>query len=225
MASLEDKYPVECPFCRIAQAYPAEQSPVPSNPPPDRLDPQCQLILSTRYVMAFLDILPIAPGHILLTSRDHYCKLSDLNPPPPLRSANPATRTAQLDWRTQRSLQDSRETARELGIWLTVLSRALCAVTGIEDWNIVQNNGERAAQVVPHIHFHFIPRYQEGRQDNAGKGKVDVGMLKSWRVFGRGSREDLDEEEGAELAAQLREALRKELGEDACDAESSKAKL
>ncbi|KAF2717549.1 HIT-like protein [Polychaeton citri CBS 116435] len=225
MASLEDKYPVDCPFCRIAQAYPVEQSPVPSDPAPDRLDPQCYLILNTRHVMAFLDIYPIAPGHILLTTRDHYRKLSDLNPPPPPRNTDLATPSSQLDWQTQRSLHHSRDSARELGVWLTVLSRALCAVTGIEDWNIVQNNGERAAQVVPHIHFHFIPRYQEGRRENAGKGKVDVGMLKSWRMFGRGAREDLDEEEGAELAALLREAVRKELAQDGSRIDNDKAKL
>ena len=77
----------------------------------------------------------------------------------------------------------------------------------------MQNNGERAAQVVPHLHFHLIPRYQEGRREVGGKGKVDVGMLKSWKMFGRGAREELDEEEGAELAGVLREALRVELGE------------
>lgn len=77
----------------------------------------------------------------------------------------------------------------------------------------MQNNGVRAAQVVPHVHFHFIPRYQEGRKENARKGNVDVGMLRSWKMFGRGAREDLDEEEGRELAGVLREALRVEIGE------------
>ena len=102
-------------------------------------------------------------------------------------------------------------TSRALGAWLPPLSRALCRVTGIEDWNVVQNNGERAAQVVPHIHFHLIPRYQEGRRENEGKGKVDVGMLKSWRMFGRGAREDLDEEEAREMAGALRRALKEEV--------------
>ncbi|KAK5719763.1 hypothetical protein LTR17_015134 [Elasticomyces elasticus] len=103
------------------------------------------------------------------------------------------------------NLRGPAEEAREA----QATSRAL----GIEDWNVVQNNGERAAQVVPHIHFHLIPRYQEGRRENAGKGKVDVGMLKSWRMFGRGTREDLDEEEAKEMAGELRRAMREELGE------------
>lgn len=78
----------------------------------------------------------------------------------------------------------------------------------------MQNNGERAAQVVPHVHFHLIPRYQDRNGSITHKG-----MMKSWTMFGRGSREDLDDEEAAQLAGLLREAIRKEIGE------SDKAKL
>ncbi|TKA28596.1 hypothetical protein B0A50_02923 [Salinomyces thailandicus] len=201
MPSIDDYYPISCPFCKIAEAYPPEPStPIPASPDPEKVDPQCHLLLSTPHVMAFLDILPIAPGHILVTTRQHYEKLSDLFPP-----------TTADDWATRRTAAQARDSAKAIGEWLPVVSRALCKVTGIEDWNVVQNNGERAAQVVPHIHFHLIPRYQEGRRENAGKGKVDVGMLKSWRMFGRGAREDLDEEEGAEMAGLLREAMREEV--------------
>lgn len=154
--------------------------------------------------MAFLDILPMAPGHILLTTRDHYQKVSDLY--------NPKTGE---DWASQRTASKSREDSRAIGEWLPLVSRALCKVTGIEDWNIVQNNGERAAQVVPHIHFHLIPRYQEGRRDVAGKGKVDFDRMKSWRMFGRGTREELDDDEAKVLASDLRDALRVELLVDA----------
>ena len=214
MSSLDDLYPVSCPFCTISQAYPADpSSPVPNSPDPEKIAPQCHLILSTDHVLAFLDILPIAPGHILVTTRDHYEKLSDLyTTPKPHRE----------DRITQR--KPDRDSARELGDWLPVISRALCRATGIEDWNVVQNNGERAAQVVPHIHFHLIPRYQEGRQETARKGNVDMGMLKSWRMFGRGAREDLDDEEGVEMARELREALRMELGEGVKE-EGGKSKL
>lgn len=204
MSTLEELYPLECAFCKISTAYPPDStSPVPQAPDPEKIFPQCQLLLSTPHVLAFLDILPIAPGHILLTTRDHYKKLSDLYSPP----------SGLEDTVSERKDTGSKDTARALGEWLPILSRALCRATEIEDWNVVQNNGERAAQVVPHLHFHLIPRYQEGRREVGGKGKVDVGMLKSWRMFGRGAREELDEEEGAELAKVLREALRLELGE------------
>ena len=184
-----DHYPVSCAFCEISTAYPPDpSSPVPHNPDPNATDPSCFLLLSTDHVLAFLDILPISPGHILLTTRQHYRTLADLD------TADNAT-----------------QTAAELGRYLPILSRALRKATGIEDWNVVQNNGARAAQVVPHVHFHLIPRYQEGRLEAGRKGHVDVGMLKSWRMFGRGAREDLDEEEAQEMARRLRGTLGEEL--------------
>jgi diadenosine tetraphosphate (Ap4A) HIT family hydrolase len=210
MPSTHDYYPVDCPFCNIANAYPAETSPVPRNPDPDLVSPQAHVILSTPHVMAFLDILPMAPGHILLTTRDHYKTVADLY--------NPETGA---DWASQRHASKSREDSRAIGEWLPLISRILCRVTKIEDWNIVQNNGERAAQVVPHVHFHFIPRYQEGRRDTASNGKVDFEKMKSWRMFGRGTREELDDDEAKDMAAKLRDALRAEIKEE----DSVRAKL
>jgi diadenosine tetraphosphate (Ap4A) HIT family hydrolase len=210
MPSTHDYYPVDCPFCNIANAYPAETSPVPRNPDPDLVSPQAHVILSTPHVMAFLDILPMAPGHILLTTRDHYKTVADLY--------NPETGA---DWASQRHASKSREDSRAIGEWLPLVSRALQKSTGIEDWNIVQNNGERAAQVVPHVHFHLIPRYQEGRRDTAGRGKVDLEKMKSWRMFGRGTREELDDDEAKEMSAKLRDALRAEIKEE----DSIRAKL
>ncbi|KAK0783530.1 hypothetical protein LTR91_024964 [Friedmanniomyces endolithicus] len=207
MVSLDEHYPNPCAFCKIAAAYPPDSSPIPSNPDPEKVDPQCFLLLSTPHVLAFLDILPIAPGHILLATRKHYQKLSDLHNTVP--NTTPHGNSSSDAAAAREAREEARETSRALGEYLPLLSRALCRVTGIEDWNVVQNNGERAAQVVPHIHFHLIPRYQEGRREVEGRnGKVDVGMLKSWRVFGRGAREDLDEEEAAGMAKELREVMR-----------------
>lgn len=217
MSSIEELYPVECAFCKIAQAYPANDpssssssSPVPHAPDPEKVFPQCQLLLSTPLVLAVLDIMPIAPGHILLITREHYKKLTDMYPS---KTSNSKDGSAAAG---------GAETAKALGEWMPILSAALCKVTGIEDWNVVQNNGERAAQVVPHVHFHFIPRYQEGRREVARKGNVDMGMLRSWKMFGRGAREELDEDEGAELARVLREALREVLGEEMREGGKSK---
>jgi len=61
--------------------------------------------------------------------------------------------------------------------------------------------GIRAAQVVPHVHFHIIPR----------PANVPELKNKSWTMFGRGQREELDDDEGEKLASELRVELRKEL--------------
>lgn len=104
-----------------------------------------------------------------------------------------------------------------------MLSRVVAKVTGVTDYNIVQNNGEcfsslpvtdsyifaystcnigaRAAQVVPHVHFHIIPR----------PGTMPEIKSKSWAMFGRGQRDELDDDEGAKMAAEMRSVLREEI--------------
>ncbi|KAF2151955.1 zinc-binding protein of the histidine triad [Myriangium duriaei CBS 260.36] len=203
---MEEHYPQECPFCKIALAYPPDDhSPVPRDPDSERVSPQCHLILSTPLVLAFLDILPISQGHILLIPRQHAEKLSDIPPKP----TSPSARSPSL-WR--RSFpHEGTSPSHAMGFWMPLLSRALSKALEFEDWNVVQNNGIRAAQVVGHVHFHFIPRYPDDRKARTGDGKIDVGMLKSWRMFGRGAREDLDDDEGKEIAALIRQKLEKEI--------------
>lgn len=53
--------------------------------------------------------------------------------------------------------------------------------------------GERAAQVVPHVHFHIIPRPATGANQRT-----------SFAMFGRGQREELDDDEAEVLAREIR---------------------
>lgn len=61
--------------------------------------------------------------------------------------------------------------------------------------------GAAAAQVVPHVHFHIIPR----------PALTPELRNKSFTMFGRGQRSDLDEDEAAELVEKLKAELAKEL--------------
>ncbi|KAI0970024.1 HIT domain-containing protein [Xylaria arbuscula] len=172
-----------CPFCNIAQTYPSfppEQPPPPSSPEldPFKLVPASFVVLSTPMLMAFLDIMPLSRGHLLLCPRSHKPKLSDVSP----------------------------EEAAELGSYLRILSNALSRTTGVYDWNVVQNNGAAAAQVVNHVHYHLIPR-----PEIRASGK----FRESFTMFGRGQREDLDDDEAVELAAQLRANIAAVLEEEA----------
>jgi diadenosine tetraphosphate (Ap4A) HIT family hydrolase len=63
--------------------------------------------------------------------------------------------------------------------------------------------GARAAQLVPHIHFHIIPRRPTDSTPSAGKA--------SWVMFGRGPRDELDDDEGRVLAKEMREELAREV--------------
>jgi len=45
----------------------------------------------------------------------------------------------------------------ELSEVLSVAKR-IAAATGASDWNLLQNNGRAAHQLVDHVHFHVIPK-------------------------------------------------------------------
>ncbi|OAL50720.1 HIT-like protein [Pyrenochaeta sp. DS3sAY3a] len=179
--------PDTCPFCTIATAFPYPESPprssaaeelarcVPSDDEADceKTSPSSFVVLRARGVVAFLDILPMTGGHLLVTARNHKVKVADL---------------------------DAVE-SRDIGFWLPILARTVAKTTGVTDYNIVQNNGARAAQVVPHVHFHIIPR----------PGTMPEIKNKSWTMFGRGQRDDLDDEQGAKMAGEMRKVLRDEV--------------
>ncbi|KAF2030140.1 HIT-like protein [Setomelanomma holmii] len=180
--------PDTCPFCNIAAAYPfpgstlweGEKEELARGVPQDeeagieRTEPSSFVVLRTRDVVAFLDILPMTGGHLLVTTRQHKVKVADM---------------------------EAIE-SREIGFWLPLLARTVAKVTGVTDYNIVQNNGARAAQVVPHVHFHIIPR----------PASMPEIKNKSWTMFGRGQRDDLDDEEGMRIAGEMRRVLREEVG-------------
>ncbi|KAL4910657.1 hypothetical protein BDW74DRAFT_141567 [Aspergillus multicolor] len=186
-----------CPFCKIATAHPpvvpsaclrasSIQSEHSTPTPSVGEDGHAFLILSTSHVLAFLDIMPLTLGHVLVVPRRHYEKIAEVG------------------------VADSRE----LGTWLPILSRAIMRIVFGEsahesitdpswNWNIVQNNGAGAAQVVPHVHFHIVPRPPLGAAGTAAK--------MSFVMFGRGQREDLDVEEAEKLVSDLRGEIAREV--------------
>ena len=80
--------------------------------------------------MAFMDIGPIQPGHVLLIPKAHHERVTDL----------------------------PDDLAAHLGGLLPRLARAVVAATEADGFNIHQTNGACSGQVVPHVHFHIIPR-------------------------------------------------------------------
>ncbi len=84
--------------------------------------------------IAFMDIAPQTEGHFLIVPRDHYPTLEEM-PEFLLARALPL--------------------AQKLG-------RAAMTGLGVPGFNLLQNNGAVAGQVVPHWHLHIIPRRQEG---------------------------------------------------------------
>lgn len=80
-------------------------------------------------VIAFHDIHPQAPVHVLVVPREHVAALSDLQE----AHAGMAGRT------------------------LLAVPRVARAVGGLEDgFRLIVNNGAAAGQTVPHLHLHIL---------------------------------------------------------------------
>jgi histidine triad (HIT) family protein len=99
-----------------------------------RGDIPCHRVYEDDHVLAFLDINPISRGHTLVVPKE------------------PAETLDRL----------SDDAAAAIGRALPRISRAVLAATGARAFNVLQNNGAAAHQAVLHVHFHIIPKHDDG---------------------------------------------------------------
>lgn len=109
----------------------------------------CHRIYEDDKVLAFLDVNPIARGHLLVIPKE------------------PAATIDQL----------SDDSSAAIGRVLPRLARAVLAATGATAFNVLQNNGAAAHQAVHHVHFHIIPKHADGSGLGLGwtAGKLEDG--------------------------------------------------
>lgn len=81
--------------------------------------------------VAFMDKYPITTGHTLVLPRKHHENIFTM---------------------------DDEEIGR-LFSTVSFLAKAIVKSLGANGLNLGQNNGRAAAQIVPHVHVHIIPRY------------------------------------------------------------------
>jgi histidine triad (HIT) family protein len=98
-----------------------------------RGDVPCHKVYEDDLVLAFLDISPLTRGHVLVIPKEPAETLDKL----------------------------SDESAAAIGRVLPRLCRAVKRVTGVEAFNVLENNGPLAHQAVFHVHFHIIPKPNE----------------------------------------------------------------
>ena len=122
----------------------------------------CHRIYEDDQVLAFLDINPLSTGHALVIPKEPAATMDRL----------------------------SDEAAAALGRVLPRICRAVIAVTGVREYNVLENNGTGAHQAIPHVHFHIIPK------PNAREG-LGIG----WPM------RTLEAAEGAALAARIAAAI------------------
>lgn len=97
----------------------------------------CYKIYEDDNVLAFLDITPVNPGHTLIIPKNHHIDLLEL---PEI----------------------------EAQILITTIKKITPAIiSGVEAkaFNLNLNNGKFAGQVVGHVHWHIIPRFEEDKKE------------------------------------------------------------
>jgi len=102
-----------CIFCRIV-----------------RKEIQAEVVHSSPRAVAFLDVQPLADGHVVVVPRTHVARVADLQP------------------------------ADAEGLFLAVAALAgpVQRAVGGEGTTIGINDGEVTGQAVPHLHVHIVPR-------------------------------------------------------------------
>ncbi len=122
----------------------------------------CHKVYEDERVFAFLDIGPLSRGHTLVIPKEEAATLDKL----------------------------SDESAAAIGRALPRLCRAVMKATGATAFNVLQNNGAAAHQAVFHVHFHIIPKFEDGS-----------GLGIGWKPG------KLEGEEGKALATRIAHAL------------------
>ncbi len=88
------------------------------------------IVYEDDVAIAFLDINPVSEGHLLVVPKKHVSRLTEL------------------------SEEEAAEFIKKVQKVAKMVEEKLS-----KDYNIVINQGERAGQVIQHLHFHIIPRY------------------------------------------------------------------
>ena len=94
----------------------------------------CHRVYEDDQVLAFLDVNPISRGHTLIIPKEAAATIDAL----------------------------SDESSAAIGRVLPRIARAVLKATGARAYNVLQNNGAEAHQAVFHVHFHVIPKYDDG---------------------------------------------------------------
>ncbi|MFH0840435.1 MAG: HIT domain-containing protein [bacterium] len=124
---------VDCIFCKILKDE------IPS-----------YKVYEDNYTVAFLDIAPVNPGHILVIPKDHIEKFEDLD---------------------EVLLDAIMNTVQKV-------AKTLKTAVGVDGYNLIVNNGPDAGQIIDHFHIHIIPRKKDDGLAPLPQSKYDDGEAK-----------------------------------------------
>lgn len=113
----------------------------------------CAKVYEDSDIIAFLDIGPVNPGHTLVVPKEHYETLMDL----------------------------PDELASKLGVAVKKIAEAVKEAMNPDGINVTQSNLKAAGQLVPHVHFHIIPRIEGDGLKHWPQGKYEEGQMEEVR--------------------------------------------
>ena len=103
--------------------------------------------------MTFMDIAPSNKGHCLVITKKHYETFNDV----------PEDELKNLISVTQK------------------ISNAIVSATSCHGYNVFMNNNKAGGQIVPHVHFHIVPRFEgDGVAHEWKKTKYIEGEMKEY---------------------------------------------
>ncbi len=93
----------------------------------------CARVLETDRALAFLDINPVNPGHVLLIPKEAFASLAEV----------------------------PDDLSAHLASLLPGICRAVKQATHADGLNVIANAGRAAGQTIDHMHWHIIPRFKD----------------------------------------------------------------
>jgi histidine triad (HIT) family protein len=90
----------------------------------------CEKIWEDENFISFADNFPVGKGHTLVLPKKHFEKLSDVE----------------------------NKISEKFIFAIQNVGKILMEKYGCDGFNVVLNNGKSAGQIVPHVHFHLLPR-------------------------------------------------------------------
>ncbi len=109
------------------------------------------IIYENDRVLSFLDINPANKGHALIIPKRHAHTTLDLK----------------------------EDELKELIVVVLKVAKAVKKAVKCDAFNIIQNDGKTAGQLVMHAHFHVVPRFEgDGLDFRLKRAKYEEGEMK-----------------------------------------------
>jgi len=110
----------------------------------------CGKLYEDQTTLAFLDVNPWSRGHCLVIPKAHYSCLDEC----------------------------PDEIIAAVSKKISLIAASVLKVVQAQAYNVLNNNGRAAGQLVNHLHFHIIPRSaDDGIISHAPQGKYNPGEL------------------------------------------------